>query len=276
MRPRTDVTIAAVLAVVVAGAAACSRSDEVDPEATELVVFAAASLRDVMNDVAAAYKAVAPSVTVWFNFAGSNVLARQILAAPKADVFLSANEQWMDVVQAGGQLEAKTRRVLLSNRLVVVVHASAKSGPKNPHELATAGYRYLSLADPEAVPAGRYARQFLERAKVGDSSVWDAVKALVAPSPDARAALALVESDPRIVGILYRTDAAVSRRVKIAFEVSPELSPEIRYVAAVTTHGATRGRAGQAFLDFLSGPQATTIATRHGFGLPARRTPTDE
>ena len=121
----------------------------------EVTVFAAASLRDALQEIGELYGRVGGGAPV-FNFAGSNELAQQILAAPQADAFLSANEKWMDEVETAGRVAEGTRSALLSNRLVVVARTDAEFEVAGAADLATLTYRHLVLADPDAVPAGIY------------------------------------------------------------------------------------------------------------------------
>lgn len=251
--------ILCLLPVMMSGCADDRREEE------EVIVYAAASLRDVMQELSGPFRE--SGVKVVFNFAGSNVLAQQIEAAPAADVFLSADEQWMDHLQEAGRIVPESRRIFASNRLVIVAHRDSRLHLQDPAQLADLDFRHLSLADPEAVPAGRYARQYL-RSLVRGEALWELLKARVAPAPDVRAALALVEADPEIVGIVYRTDAACSKRVKVLYQVPEEKGPDIRYSAALVKNAPHR-RQGERFLEFLSGPQARRILQSAGFGFGA-------
>ncbi|HET8948780.1 MAG TPA: molybdate ABC transporter substrate-binding protein, partial [Candidatus Polarisedimenticolia bacterium] len=179
----------------------------------ELMVYAAASLKDALDAIGPACGKGA-GATVLFNFGASNDLAQQILAANKADVFFSADEGWMDRVAAKDLVDVASRRSLLSNRLAVVVPADSDLAIRDAADLAGSKVKHLSLANPDAVPAGRYAKAWLE--KVG---AWDGVKGKVAPAPDVRATLAAVEAGAAEAGIVYLTDAAIGRRSKVAYTV---------------------------------------------------------
>lgn len=243
--------------------AACAPSP---PSPPPILIFAAASLRDVATELGAAFEA-ADGRRADFNFAGSNTLAQQIEHAPGADVFLSADPRWLDPLERAGRLLPGTRREIFANRLVVVARPDAGLRVESLAELADvvrADDRRLVLAEPSAVPAGRYARAYLEGAVLEGSTVWEKVRERVVPALDARAALALVESDPRHVGMVYRTDALSSSRVAILLEL-PEV-PEIRVVyAAAAVAGGTDPAGGRLFLDFLAGDAAREIVRRHGF-----------
>jgi len=235
-----------------------------ESERTELVVFAAASLRDVGLDLAKAFEAE-NEATVVFNFGGSNTLAQQILAAPRGQIFLSADRTWVDVLEQRGVVRADTRRQVFSNRLVVV--ASANSHSLEPlSSLADLGHRDFSglvLADPDAVPAGRYARAALEATATSETTLWQRLASALVPTADVRAALALVESAPDLVGIVYATDADSSPRARVLYEIEPiEGLPVAYWVVAV--EGAPT-ELSRRFISFLVGPVAQQIVASHGF-----------
>ena len=268
-------------ALAVAGSAAlagCGPGGGADSGggAPEVMVFAAASLRDAALELGPLF-AGSTGTDVRYNFAGSNDLAQQILAAPKADVFLSANESWMDTVEAAGRLAPGTRSAFLSNRLVVVARPDSPHRVARPEDLATLPYRHLAIANPDAVPAGIYAREWLAALPApGDGSLWDAVAPRMVPALDVRSALGLVESDPEVIGIVYRTDAAASRRAEVIYEVPAAEGPAIRYAAAAVA-GGPNPPAARRFVAFLAEPEAAAVLRRHGFtvggGAPAASDP---
>ena len=193
---------------------------------------------------------------------GSNDLARQIRAGAPAGVFVSANPERMDEVQGAGLVRAEDRVDLLSNRLAIVVPADATGTLATAEELTRV--RRLALGDPQAVPAGIYARQWLEK-----RGLWERVRDQVVPTLDVRAALAAVESGNADAAIVYRTDAAISRRVRVAFEVPAEEAPRIVYPAALLA--GARGPAARAFYEHLRSREARAVFERLGFEfLPAR------
>jgi molybdate transport system substrate-binding protein len=252
------------------------------PHKPPLVVFAAASLQDVVKDLGQLF-AQDQHVELVYNFAGSNTLAQQIKAAPAADVFLSANVEWVNFLEQADRLVEGTRRNVVSNRLVLISRHDAPFVITDPYQLAELDFSFLALANPDAVPAGRYAKAFLQSVKVGDKNLWEIVKDKIAPTADVRAALGLVESDPAIIGMVYRTDAALSSRVTVQYEVPAQLQQPIMYTAAVVKgrHDAALAR---RFLNFLGSPQAKAVFTTHGFvtdaaldsksrALPSAQTP---
>jgi molybdate transport system substrate-binding protein len=221
----------------------------------ELLVFAAASLTDALGEIGRGFEA-RTGAHVLFSFAGSNALARQIQAGAPADVFVSANLDRMDELERSGLVRPEDRVSLLSNRLTVVVPRASTLTMSTPRGLE--GARRLALGDPEAVPAGVYARRWLER--VG---LWDVLRERVVPTLDVRAALAAVESGAADAGIVYRTDAAISPRVRVALEVPPDEAPRIVYPAAVLA--SSPSAKARAFLEHLKSAEARAVFSRHGF-----------
>jgi molybdate transport system substrate-binding protein len=255
--------LAALIAAFVLAAAACARGDAARAEGRgEVVVFAAASLRESLQELAAGYQRRV-GTRVIFNFAGSNDLAHQVVAARGMDLFVSASEAWMDTVQRRGRLVAGTRRDLLSNALVVVANARDSARISEPCALAAMRFKHLAMGDPRTVPAGIYARQWLGSVRCGNRSLWDAVASRVAPTPDVRAAVGLVAADPGVVGIVYRTDQlAFADRTRVLFEVKD--GPPIRYAVAQVAEGE-HPAAARGVLAWISSPEAARVFARHGF-----------
>ena len=232
----------------------------------QLMVFAAASLNDVMGEVGTRFEQE-HGIHVNYNFAGSNVLAQQLLATPKADLFISANKAWMRRLGQAARIVPGSRQAVLGNRLVVIVnHASTLAG--DPRDLFCApGFEHLSIGNPEAVPAGIYTREWLETIACNGASAWDTVAGRIAPAPNVRAALGLVEADRDIPGIVYATDAAMSEKVRIIYEVTGKNAPVINYHAAMVNNNSEHEQT-RLFLQFLSGEQAAEIFQRYGFIRP--------
>jgi molybdate transport system substrate-binding protein len=168
----------------------------------------------------------------------------------------------MDEVQAAGLVRPGDRVDLLSNRLVVVVPADSTTAPATAEELTRV--RRLALGDPQAVPAGVYARQWLEK-----RGLWDRLRDRVVPTLDVRAALAAVESGNADAGVVYKTDAAISKRVRVALEVPEAEAPRIVYPAALLS--TAKGSAPRAFLESLRSPEARAVFVRLGFEFLAGR-----
>jgi molybdate transport system substrate-binding protein len=228
-----------------------------------LTVYAAASLTDVLNDVGAAFER-RTGASVRFSFASSSLLAKQIEAGTRADVFVSADEEWMDYLASRALLRANTRADVASNRLVLVAPSDSairlKIAPGFPIASALGNGR-LALGDPASVPAGRYARTALT--KLG---AWASVEGRVAAAENVRAALTFVARGEAPLGIVYATDAQVERRVRVVDTFPADTHPPVTYPAAVLK-SATADAA--AFVTFLATPEAQAIFARYGF-LPPR------
>jgi len=234
------------------------------PSATpEITVYAAASLREALEAMAPACER-ATQVRLVFNFGASNDLARQIEAANKADVFFSADESWMDKVAASGLVDSGSRRALLSNRLVVVAAPGMSYSIESAADLARAPARFISVANPEAVPAGKCAKAWLER-----QGQWEAIRKRVVPAIDVRAALAAVEAGAAQLGIVYATDAAISRRARVLHVVPDNEAPRISYTIAAMRDRPHVAKS-RAVAAWISGPEAQKVFERHGFVVPGR------
>ena len=221
----------------------------------EVSVFAAASLADALAEIGTAWQAASGNHPV-FNFGASSDLARQIRAGAPADVFFSADAAQMDALERQGLVRAADRSDLLSNTLVVVVPSTSAARIAVPRDLAAVAT--IALADPEAVPAGVYARTWLE-----GLGLWDELRPRVVPTLHVRAALAAVESGNVEAAVVYRTDAARSQRARIVFEVPQSQGPPIRYPVAPLATSASR--AAGAFVRYLRSPAAREVFVRHGF-----------
>lgn len=248
----------AVLAVVVAAAlmavgAAGARA--------ETMIFAAASTTNALKDVIAAYEA-ATGRDVTASFASSSTLAKQITQGAPADIFISANPRWMDVLDEDGLLVPGSRSDLLGNRLVLIAPAEGATPVTVDAALPLAAMLgpdgRLSVGDPDHVPAGIYARQALTHL-----GLWDAVEPRLAPASDVRAALALVARNETPYGIVYATDAAVSPDTAIVGTFPAGSHPAITYPVALLQDA---GPEATAVLDFLKSDAAAAISRRHGFG----------
>jgi molybdate transport system substrate-binding protein len=238
----------AALALILAafGCAACAQS---------LTIFAAASLSNALAEVAAT-RAPRPVIS----YGASSALARQIENGAPADVFISADLDWMDYVEKKGLLAPGTRKNLLGNRLVLIAPArqpvKLQPAPGFPI-LKALGKDRIALANPDSVPAGRYAKAAFEK-----FGVWNQLAGRVAAADNVRAALALVARGETPLGVVYQTDANAEPGVMVAGVFPPGTHPPIVYpVAALKTAKPGAG----AFLELLAGPSARAIFEKHGF-----------
>lgn len=220
-----------------------------------LLVFAAASLKNALDEANAAYGAA-----VVASYAASSALARQIERGAPAQVFLSADEDWMDYLERKGLLEQASRRNLLGNRLVWIAPASRPIPPSVVSEpLSVLKGGRLALADPQHVPAGKYAKAALEK-----TNLWTSVAGRVAAAENVRAALALVARGESPLGIVYETDARAEPKVIIVARIDPRLHPPILYPGAAVRGGGAEAR---RYLEFLAGARAARIFDQHGFDV---------
>lgn len=225
-------------------------------------IFAAASLKPALDDLAAhgALGRPAPNLV----YAASSALARQVEQGAPADVFISADEAWMDDVAAHDSIVSGTRRDLLGNALVLVAPRTsmARVDLARPQSLLNVlGSERLAIALPKAVPAGRYASEALHAL-----GLWNALQPKLAMSRDVRAALELVAMGECPLGIVYRSDAVSEPRVRVIATFPPSSHAPIVYpVAIVRGHDDAGSR---ALLDALRAPGVEAVFRRYGFDLP--------
>ena len=226
-----------------------------------LTVSAAISLSGALEEIGKAYKAQT-GVDLRFNFAASNVLARQIANGAPADIFISADEAQMDYAQAQRAIDPASRVRLLGNRLVVVVPSGRNVKWTDAKALLGADVKRVAIGDPAGVPAGVYAKQYLE--KIG---IWHSLQPKLLPLANVRAALGAVESGGAEAGFVYESDARVTPRVQVALLIDGPAAPVIVYPAAITVRSKARATASK-FLQYLRSPAATAIFARRGFSPP--------
>lgn len=219
-----------------------------------VVVSAAISLTDALREIEMAYRAQGGGA-LRFNFAASNVLARQIAHGAPADLFISADQAQMTYAVVRGAIDQELP--LLRTRLAVVTPSGQGTSVRDAAGLLR--LRRIAIGDPMAVPAGVYAKQFLQ--KIG---VWDALRPRLLPLANVRAALKAVQSGGADAGIVYEPDAVATAAVDLAFVVSGPAAPEIIYPVAIVK--ASRNKAAaRRFLDFLRSPKAASIFERYRF-----------
>ena len=246
-----------LLAALVAAVAAPSGAAFAQP--APLTVFAAASLKEVMDAQGTAF-AQAGGGPVRFSYAASSAIARQIEAGAPADVFISADSDWMDYVAKRGLIVPASRRDLVGNRLALIAPANAKVrltlARNMPLSAALAGGR-LAMAGPD-VPAGRYGRAALAQLRV-----WDSVKDRVVSADNVRGALTFVARGEAPLGIVYDTDARVEPKVRVVGLFPESSQPKIVYPAAAVK--ASTNPAAARFVAFLRTPAARDVFRQHGF-----------
>ncbi|MCW8330002.1 molybdate ABC transporter substrate-binding protein [Photobacterium sp. SDRW27] len=228
-----------------------------------VTVFAASSLTNAMNDVAKAYEDQT-GVKATLSYASSSALARQIAQGAPADIYLSANEKWMDYVEQQSAVEPSSRKTLLQNSLVLV---APNDYPQDEVKItaswdlgkALQGTR-LAMGDPRHVPAGIYAKESLEAL-----GLWEKADRLLARANNVRSALLLVERQEAMLGVVYKTDALISKKVKIVNELPNDSHTPISYPVAIVKDKANKSV--DDFYKYLQSDQAQVIFEKYGFGV---------
>jgi len=227
-----------------------------------ITIFAAASLTDVVEELAARFEE-STGIVVATNLASSGMLAQQIIAGAPADVFLSANTDWMSEVVKAGYAGVENVADFADNRLVVVIRFDAALELEKLDDLLSPDFFKIAIADPSHAPAGKYAVEALKAA-----GIHDQLQERLIPAIDVRAALAYVTSREVEAALVYRTDARIVDDVYIALEVPEELHSPIIYQAAAI--GDPAGTAGRQFLDFIMSAEGRDILSEYGFTTPTR------
>lgn len=244
--------ILAVLAVTLTGA--------LPLRASEITVFAAASLKSALDEIATLYEAQT-GTQVTRSFAGSSVLARQIAFGAPADLFISADGEWMDVLERDGQIRPESRVDLLSNRMVLIARADdpiALDLVPGADLAGALGSGWMAMALVDAVPAGRYGK-----AALMTLGLWTTVVDRVAQADNVRAALRLVSTGQAKLGIVYASDVRADPNVRVVDTFPIDSHPPVRYPAALTIDARPDAA---SFLTHLQGPAAQAVFRRWGFG----------
>ena len=222
-----------------------------------ITVSAAVSLTDALQEIAGIYEKTSGRVSL--NLAASNVLSRQIVNGAPVDVFISADEAQMALVEKAGLIAKGSRVPLLRNSLAIVVRADRSMDVTSAAALASDAVKRIAIGDPQAVPAGVYTRTYLQR-----TGLLSKLQSKLVPSTSVRAALSAVASGAADAGIVYVTDARVSKHVRLGAVISGPEAPEIVYPACVI-QSSSRREAAERFLKFLQTADAARVFERHGF-----------
>jgi molybdate transport system substrate-binding protein len=248
--------MAALLALAIAVAVASGCHSNAKPE--EPLVFAAASTAEALSEIGKKFEADR-GIHVRFSFGATRDLARQVRAGAPVDILVSADPDTIDALEKDGAVRPADRRVLMSNSLVIIVPKDGSAEIHIADDLKKVAH--LAIGDPATVPAGSYAEKWLR--KIG---LWDDVKDHLVPSVDVRAAMAAVEAGRAEAGIVYRTDAAVSTKSRVAFDVPADSAPSIAYVAARIK--ASNNATAVPFFEYLFSQDAHAVFLRRGFAIP--------
>lgn len=246
-------------ALVLVLLAACR--DQPPPKVT-ITVAAAASLHEVVAELDSLYRAGHPEVAVRATFGASGALRQQIEQGAPVDVFISASERHVDALQRAGLVDARSRRTFAGNELVLIVPASAPAAIRGFGDLASPSVRRVALGAAASVPAGEYAEQALR-----SLGLAGAVRRKAVYAQNVRQVLAYVERGEVDAGIVYRTDALASSRVRVAAAAPPASHAPIAYPLVLVARGAHPDEA-RAYAAFLLGPRGREVLARRGFRVP--------
>jgi molybdate transport system substrate-binding protein len=228
-----------------------------------VLVGAAASLTEVLQEIGRSFERANPSVAVRFTFASSGAVLRQIEAGAPIHVFVSAAAQEMDTLQKAGRLTAGTRKIVAGNRLVLITPANDPR-LKRWEELAQATVRRIAISDPISVPSGRYAKETLTR-----RGLWETVAKKAVFGENVRQTLTYVAGNNADAGVVFATDARAEKRVRVAAVAVPRKDhTPIRYFAAATRPTNRPNAAAERFVSYLMSAEAQRIFQRFGFTAP--------
>lgn len=256
MRKWLAATAAIVYFVSIALHFQSALAEEAGGKSKTIQIFAAASATNVIGEIKGQFTE-RTGIKVLASFGSSAALAQQIANGADADVFLSADVKWADDLTQKGFVVEKQN--LLGNRLVIVVPDDSTLNVTKPEDLVSSQIVHLAIGDPKSVPAGKYAKQALERL-----GLWEKLKTKFATADDVRNALTYVETGAAEAGIVYATDAVVSKKVKVAADISESLTGPVRYPIVLLKHGE-RDVAVASFYKFLQSPESLQVFRRYGF-----------
>lgn len=251
-----------LLSVLLLAAAGCG-SEQAQPakkaELVELHVAAAASLTDVMQEMAARYEKEHPEVKLVFNFGSSGALQQAIQNGGQTDLFFSAAQKQMNALEKDGLLAEGTRKDLLLNEVVLIVPADGGKAISDFQQLTAADIQHIALGEPKGVPVGQYSEEVFT--KLG---ILDAVKAKAVYGSDVRQVLSWVESGEADCGVVYATDAAISKKVKVVAKAPAGSHKPVVYPAAVLKDARQMEKA-KDFLSYVSNDESKKLFAKYGF-----------
>jgi molybdate transport system substrate-binding protein len=231
------------------------------PPSSSVTVSAAISLKDALDQLGREFERDHPGAKITFNYGASGTLQHQIEQGAPVDIFFAAAQKQMDALQSAGLIVTETRHDIVANDLVLIAPSSSDD-IHTFQDLAKSGVKTVALGEPETVPAGMYAQQTLEKL-----NLWDAVKKKAVYAKDVRQVLTYVATGNADAGLVYRTDAQTSPKVRTIFTAPPSSHDPIVYPAAVLKNSKDSAAAG-AFLKFLETAHALEIFKTYGFNDP--------
>ena len=228
---------------------------------TSLLVSAAASMKDVLEEIKPLYQQSQPNVNITYNFGSSGALQQQIEQGAPVDVFISAAKRQVDALEQKNLLVPGSRTVIAKNRLVLIVPKNV-SGIRSFYNLKDAKVKKIAIGEPRSVPAGQYAQQVLQKLKI-----WDQIKSKLVYANNVRQVLASVESGNAEAGLVYSTDAKISNKVKVVVAADEKYHSEIIYPLAILKRSKNVDTA-KNFSQFLASDKAKAVFRKYGFILP--------
>ncbi|WP_240377491.1 molybdate ABC transporter substrate-binding protein [Bacillus piscicola] len=235
-----------------------ARQDQEMDDSASLTISAAASMTDALDEVQELYEETHDTVLT-FNFAGSGKLAQQIQQGAPVDVFISANQEWMDRLEEEELVAVDTRTDVTGNSIVLIAGKDSDLAYDSISDIKVGKLDQIAIGNPESVPAGKYAKQSLQAV-----DIWDSAEKAVVLAKDVRQVLTYVETGNAEIGFVYHSDALSSDKVQVLTKAEMETHDPIIYPAAVTTDSEQQEAAGE-FIEFLQGEEAQAIFEKYGF-----------
>ena len=229
------------------------------PKPVELNISAAVSMKDALAEIQTNYQKKAPHVKLVYNLGASGSLQKQIEQGAPADIFISAAPKQMNELEAKNLVIKATRKNLLENKLVLIAPKDSTLSISKLEDLQNDAVKQISIGETKVVPAGQYAEQALK-----NLGVWEKIQSKIVFAKDVRTVLTYVDTGNVDAGLVYKTDAAVSKKVKILATAPDGSHAPIIYPAAVLT-GTKNQKAAEEFLSYLGGPEGKPVFEKHGF-----------
>lgn len=255
------ITTALTTMLIAIGLRSLTSTPVVAQSNTNLLVSAAASMKDVLAEIKPLYQQSQPNVSITYNFGASGALQRQIEQGAPVDVFISAAKKQVDALEQKNLLVPGSRTVIAKNRLVLVVPGNV-SGISSFFNLRDARVKKIAIGEPRSVPAGQYAQQVLQKLKI-----WDQIKSKLVFANNVRQVLASVESGNADAGLVYVTDARISNKVKVVVAADEKYHSPIIYPLAILKRSKNVDTA-KNFSQFLASDKAKAVFKKYGFILP--------
>ncbi len=253
------ILLSAALVLAGCGGAKQAAPPAAELQQAELTVSAAVSLKDALAEIQKNYQAKYPNIKLNYNLGASGALEKQIEEGAPADIFISAAAKQMDDLDKKGLIKKETRKNLVENQLVLITGKESKIQLAGFEDLTKSEVGKFAVGAPESVPAGQYAQQVLKKL-----NIWDQVTPKAVQAKDVRTVLTYVETGNVDAGIVYKTDAASSDKIKIVATASAETHDPIVYPIAVIAN-TKQNKAAEDFAAYLEGAEAQTVFAKYGF-----------